>query len=131
MAEFKVNDCAFFEEPWTGCIIGGKVIDVRMTEATQKHPGEPYLIIRIEGTEHDKRDFLASKCYPTRKEAEAAQKAESEALRNQYRSQIQNPKDLVEFMYNHHTSCCEEYTDWEARAVAAEKARAFFGLELD
>ena len=101
-----------------------------MTEATQKHPSELYLSIQLEGAVHGKRDFLAAKCYPTRKEAEAAQKAESEKLRNEYRAQIQNPKDLVAFMYNHNTSCCEEYTDWDARAVAAEKAREFFGLEL-
>lgn len=130
MAEFKVGGSAYFEEPWTGRIIGGKVIEVKMTEATQRRPSQPYLTIRIEDTEHDKRDFLAAKCYPTRKEAEAAQKSESEKLRNEYRAQIQNPKDLVAFMYNHHTSCCEEYTDWDARAVAAEKAREFFGLEL-
>jgi len=131
MAEFKINDSAYFEEPWTGQIIGGKVIDVRMTEATQRHPCEPYLSIRIEGTKHGKRDFLAGKCYQTRKEAEAARKFESEKLRNEYRAQIQNPKDLVAFMYNHHTGCCEEYTDWDARAVVAEKAREFFRLELD
>ena len=34
-------------------------------------------------------------------------------------------------MYEHNVSCCEEYTDWEARAVAKEKAKEIFGLELE
>ena len=131
MSEFKVNDSAYFEEPWTGNIIGGKVLDVKQTEAKPKHPSEPYLIIKIDGTRYEKRDFLASKCYPTREDAEAAQAAESEKLCDKYRSQIQSRGDLVKFMYEHNVSCCEEYTDWEARAVAKEKAKEIFGLELE
>lgn len=130
MADFKVNDNAYFEEPWTDNIIGGKVIGVGQTKARPGCPSEPYLSIRIEGTEHGQRDFLAGKCYPTRAAAEAAQKARSEGRRDKYRSQIKSGKDLVAFMYKYHVSCCEEYTDWDARAVAKEKAKELFGLEL-
>lgn len=131
MSEFKVNDSAYFIEPWTGNIIGGKVLEVKQTEAKPKHPCEPYLVIKIDGTRYGKRDFLARKCYPTREAAEAAQATESEKLRDKYRSQIQSIGDLVKFMYSNHVSCCDEYTDWDARAVAKEKAKEFFGLELD
>lgn len=130
MADFKINDSAYFEEPWTGDIIGGRVIEVNQTKARPGCPSEPYLSIRIEGTEHGQRDFLASKCYPTRAAAKAAQKARSEGRRDKYRSQIKSGKDLVAFMYEYHVSCCEEYTDWDARAVAKEKAKELFGLEL-
>lgn len=131
MSEFKVNDSAYFIEPWTGNIIGGQVLEVKQTEAKPKYPSEPYLVIQIEGTRYGKRDFLASKCYPTREAADVAQAAESEKLRDKYRSQIQGSGDLVRFMYEHNVSCCEEYTDWEARAVAKEKAKEIFGLELE
>ena len=131
MCDFKVNDNAYFEEPWTDNIIGGKVLAVKMTDATPKNPSEPYLVIEIEGTRYDKYSFLASKCYPTREAAKAAQDAESEKLSDKYRSQIKNAEDLVRFMYCHHVSRCEEYTDWNARAVAKEKAKEFFGLDLN
>lgn len=131
MPSFKVNDSAYFIEPWTGNIIGGKVLEVKQTEAKPKHPSEPYLVIQIEGTRYGKRDFLASKCYPTREASDAAKAAESEKLRDKYRSQIQSSGDLVRFMYSHHVSCCEEYTDCDARFVAKEKAKEIFGLELD
>ncbi len=131
MSEFKVNDSAYFIEPWTGNIIGGQVLEVKQTEAKPKHPSEPYLVIQIEGTRYGKRDFLARKCYLTREAAESAQNAKSEKLRDKYCSQIQSIRDLVRFMYSHHVSCCEEYTDWDARFVAKEKAKEFFGLELD
>lgn len=131
MSKFKVNDSAYFEEPWTGNIIGGQVLEVKQTEAKPKYPSEPYLVIQIEGTRYGKRDFLASKCYPTREAADAAQAAENEKLRDKYRSQIQSRGDLVKFMYSHHVSCCEEYADCDARFVAKEKAKELFGLELD
>lgn len=131
MPEFKVNDNAYFAEPWTGNIIGGKVLEVKQTKATPKHPSEPYLVIKLDGTRYGKRDFLASKCYPTRQAAKAAQAAKNEKLRDKYRSQIQSSRDLVMFMYSYHVSCCEEYTDWDARFVAKEKAKELFGLELE
>ena len=131
MCDFKVNDSAYFEEPWTGNIIGGKILEIKMTDATPKHPSEPYLVIKIEGKRYDKRNFLASKCYPTREAAKAAQAAASEKLRDKYRSQIKTVEGLVRFMYDENVSCCDEYTNWDARAVAKEKAKEFFGIELD
>lgn len=131
MCDFKVNDSAYFAEPWTDNIIGGKILDVKMTDAAPKHPSEPYLVIKIEGKRYDKRNFLASKCYPTREAAKAAQDAASEKLRDKYRLQIKTVEDLVRFMYDENVSCCDEYTNWDARAVAAEKAKEFFGIELD
>lgn len=131
MSDFKVNDNAYFEEPWTGNVIGGKIAEIGMTKATEKHPSEQFVIIKIEGTRYDKRQQLSSKCYPTREAALDAQNAESERIRDEYRNQIQDCKDLVAFMYDHHVSCCEEYTDWNARAVAKEKAKDLLGLELD
>jgi len=132
MANFKINDSAYFVENWTDNVIGGKVLDVKMTEATEKHPSEPYLTIQIDGSRYDRRDQLASKCYPTREAALAAQDAENENIKDKYRAQIRTPEDLVRFLYDNNVSSgSEEYTDWEARAVAAEKAKEFFGLELD
>jgi len=128
MTNFKVGGNAYFEEPWTGCIIGGKILEIKQTE---KQPSEPYLVIKIEGACYGTRNFLASKCYPTREEAQAAKERKSEELQNKYREQIKTPADLVTFMYDNAVACCEEYTNWEARAVAKEKAKEFFGLELE
>ena len=65
MANFKIGDKAYFEESWTENIIGGKVIEVGMTEETEKHPSEQFVKIQIEGSRYEKRDQLSSKCYPT------------------------------------------------------------------
>lgn len=131
MANFNINDNAYFIENWTDNVIGGKVLDVRLTRATDQYPSEPYLVIKIEGSRYDKREQLVSKCYPMREAALAARDSKNEETKNKYREQIQTPEDLVRFMYDYTVSCAEEYTDWEARAVAAEKAKEFFGLELD
>lgn len=128
---FKVGDSAYFEECWSERIIGGKVIEVGMTKATEKHPSEQFVKIQIEGSRYDRRDQLSSKCYPSREAALAAQKAENERICDEYRAQIHTVKDLVRFMYDENVCCCEEYTDWNARKVAREKAKELLNLELN
>ena len=103
-----------------------------MTKATEKHPSEQFVTIQMEGSIHDKRDQLSSKCYSTREAALAAQNAENERIRDGYRAQIQTVKDLIKFMYSNNVhNGAEEYTDWNARQVAREKAKELLGLELD
>lgn len=128
---FKVGDKAYFEESWTENIIGGEVVEVGMTEATEKHPSEQFVKIKIEGSRYEKRNQLSSKCYPSREAALAAQKSENEAICNKYRESIQSVKDLVKFMYDNNVcnGACE-YTDWNARQVAREKAAELLDLDL-
>jgi len=101
-----------------------------MTEATEKNTSEQFVKIQIEGSRYDKRQQLSSKCYPSREAALDAQKAENERIRNKYRAQIQTVEDLVRFMYDHNVSCSEEYTNWNARQIAREKAKELLGLEI-
>lgn len=128
---FKVGDTAYFEESWTENIIGGEVVEVGMTDATEKRPSEQFVKIKIEGSRYEKRDQLSSKCYPTREAALAAQDAENEAICNKYRDSIQSVEDLVKFMYDNNVCGSEEYTNWNARQVAREKAAELLGLNLD
>lgn len=131
MANFKIGDKAYFEESWTENIIGGEVVEVGMTEATEKRPSEQFVKIKIEGSRYEKRDQLSSKCYPSREAALAAQKSENEAICNKYRESIQSVEDLVKFMYDNNVCGSEEYTNWNARQVAREKAAELLGLNLD
>lgn len=52
-----------------------------------------------------------------------------EAAKDIYRGQIKTPEDLANFCYNETVCPSEEYTDWEAMAVAKEKAKEF-GIDL-
>ncbi len=128
---FKVGDKAYFEESWTENIIGGEVVEVGMTDATEKRPSEQFVKIKIEGSRYEKRDQLSSKCYPTREAALVAQQSKNEAICNKYRDSIQSVEDLVKFMYDNNVCGSEEYTNWNARQVAREKAAELLGLNLD
>lgn len=128
---FKIGDKAYFEDSWTENIIGGEVVEVGMTDATEKHPSEQFVKIKIEGSRYEKRDQLSSKCYPTCEAALAAQQSKNEAIRNKYRDSIQSVKDLVKFMYDNNVCGSEEYTNWNARQIAREKAAELLDLNLD
>ena len=128
---FKVGDKAYFEESWTERIIGGKVIEVGMTKATEKNPSQQFVKIRIEDS-RETRNQLSEKCYPSHEAALAAQKAENERICDEYREQIQTVEDLVKFMYDENVcNGAVEYTDWNARQIAREKAKELLNLELD
>lgn len=128
---FKIGDKAYFEDSWTENIIGGEVVEVSMTKATEQYPARQFVKIKIEGSRYEKREQLSSKCYPTHGAALAAQQSKNEAVCNKYRDSIQSVEGLVKFMYDNHVSCCEEYTNWNARQVAREKAAELLGLNLD
>lgn len=128
---FNIGEKAYFIENWTDNIIGGEITETGMTKPTDKHPSQPYLRIRIEGSHYDIRNQLTSKCYPTTEAAKQAQKDKSDNLKNEYRNQIQTVDDLIRFMYNNNVHQCEEYTNWEARAVVREKAKELCGIELE
>lgn len=128
MHDFKVGDEAYFEEAWTENIIGGKVIETGMTEANKWNPSVPFVKVQI--GKYEKRSQVMSKCYPSRESALAAQQAKNEAILEKYRSKIQTVNDLVTFMYNNNVHNGTEYTDWNARQVAREKAKELCGLEL-
>lgn len=70
-----------------------------------------------------------SRLYPTRDAAREAQDAERAVLKAKYREEIHSVEDLVRFMFDHTVSVCEEYTEYEAREVAIEKATEF-GINL-
>ena len=128
--EYKVGGSAYFQESWTDEIIGGEILEVKNTQPTERNPKVvPYLVIKT--SKYGKRDALAKNCYPTREDALKAQHAAAEAKKARYRAEIHSIEDLVAFMYDHHVSCCEEYTDWEARTVARQKAKELLGIKLD
>ena len=39
-------------------------------------------------------------------------------------------EDLVQFMYDNTVSCADEYTDWNARRAARERAKELLDIDL-
>lgn len=129
--DFKVGGNAYFIENWTDEIIGGEILEIKNTQPTERNlKAVPYLVIKI--GKSGKRDALAKNCYPTREAALKAQNAAIEATKAKYRAEIHSVEELVRFMYeNTIASGACEYTDWEARTVAREKAKELLGIELE
>lgn len=53
--------------------------------------------------------------------------SKSNALKDKYRKEIKSIEDLVLFMFKHDVSNCE-YQDYEAKAVAIEKAKELLNI---
>ena len=66
--------------------------------------------------------------FVTEKEARDAKNKKIENTKNEYRKQINSVEDLVVFLFNHCING-DEYTDYEAREVAIEKAKEY-GINL-
>ena len=129
---FNIGDKAYFEETWSENIIGGKVLEIKQTESKNGAAPQDYLVIQIEGSKYDKRNALVEKCHPSREAAKAAQDAENNAIKDKYRSEINSVQELVQFMYNHTIATgAGEYTNWNGREVAREKAKELLGVDLE
>ena len=113
---FVVGDTVFFEQ--YGFIYEAVIDDI--------NNGIVKLNWKQGGTSHKKIGDI----YSTYNDCFEALKCKLDKIKNGYRSQIKSVKDLVVFMYNHCVARAEEYTDWEAREVVAEKAKELLEIEL-
>ena len=114
---FKIGDTVFFD---AGHIEHGTI------EAFSELDGKPWAKIRckvIPGTTSRPIEDL----HRSEKDCYDAIKAYSEKIKNEYRQQIKTVDDLVIFLFNHDTNDCE-CGDYEARAVAIEKAQELLGM---
>lgn len=67
--------------------------------------------------------------YATEDIAMEARNKRENAIKDSYRITVHSPEDLANLCYNQAVCQSEEYTDWEAMAVAKEKAKEF-GIDL-
>lgn len=108
--KFNVGDTVWYEREW---IEKGIILELG-TDATANIP-----VARLKtslGTVWQPLSIL----YKSEKEARDAAEAESQRIRNEYRKKINSVDDLVVFLFNSET--CGEFADYDARAVAIEKA---------
>ena len=61
-------------------------------------------------------------CYFTEESCLKAQAAKIKKKIKDYKESINSTEDLINFMLNNTVSFAEEYTDWEAREAAIQKA---------
>lgn len=68
--------------------------------------------------------------YETDDAAIEAQDKRLETHRNRTKTQIHTIEDLVRFAYQHNVGPADEYTDWIARTIYAEKAKELLGIDV-
>lgn len=68
-------------------------------------------------------------CWPTKEECLDAANRRAELQKDEYRKEIKDVGGLVKFLFGHDTT--SEFRDYEAVAVAKEKAAELLGLELE
>lgn len=110
---FIVGDTVWFAGSW---ITKAKIMEIDETNnvANLKTPI---------GTCWQPMDIL----YHSEQECRDAEKAEETRIRNEYRKKINSIDDLVIFLFNHDTND-SEFMDYNARAVAIEKASELLGM---
>lgn len=75
------------------------------------------------------RQFPLSRLYFTQDECLKIIQYNSMQIQNEYRKQIKSLDDLIRFMYEHNFQ--GEDTDYDAKAVVKEKAKAFLEINLE
>ena len=114
---FNIGDTVWYERDW---IERAVILEIDMESAA----GVPMARLKTSlGTVWQPMSIL----YKSEQAGRDAAKAESERIRNEYRKKINSVEDLVIFLFNNDTSGCE-YSDYDARAVAIEKAAELLNM---
>lgn len=125
MKKFNIGDTVYFIQKWTGIIEHGTITKIQ----TIQHCGESINVATIKTNLGSSQNINMENLYPSYDTAIAARDNKREAIKNQYRAEITDINSLVEFLCTHNVAHAEEYTDWEARAVAQEKIKELLGFE--
>lgn len=91
-------------------------------------PADPWVEVRV--GEHARWTVRLSACHPTRTECLDAEQNRAKQTVETYKQNIRSAEELVAFCLDHCVAKAEEYTDWDAREAAIQKAREF-GIDID
>lgn len=116
---FSVGDTVYFES--RGFIEKAKILEL------MEFDDQPWAKVRTEMIPSTCSQPVSALC-ASEQEVRDNIKAESERVKAEYRNQINSVEDLVIFLFNHDTNLYEDITDYEARAVAIEKAAELLGM---
>lgn len=126
--KFKAGDHVWFEQTWAGPT-SGTIIEIVHTK--DRRTNEPETWARIHADNGGDTGAKIDKIWATKDACLAALKAAEEATVSKYKASIKDVKDLIQFMYDNNVATAEEYTDWEARRAARERAKELLGINLD
>ena len=131
MKNIKENDIIWFEEYWTGRPVVTKVKNI-------VNDGK-IIVTKMDAELRTKYDLLDIAPGSTRIHIDGVFKTQEECLqyinnknnnkKEQYKLEIKTKDDLIRFLFENTCSSAEEYTDYNARAAAIEKAKEF-GIDL-
>lgn len=129
MNKFQIGDHVWgIYRGWGEGIIHGEITKI---EIVKDHKGREIRTVDIRGASALLSGLVKEEdIYKSKNEAEQAYNAEIQNRIKEYKSRINTIEDLVRFMFNENVAHAEEYTDYEARQAAIEKARELLGIEL-
>ena len=125
IASVKIGDEVWFEMPYTDHMPMCGIIKQIDTHATT-----PMVDVKCK-TMCITLPVFFHDVYPTREELIKAMDKKYNSIVNRYKASIQSIDDLIRFMYEHPVSYCEEYTDYDARRAAKERAFELCGVQLE
>lgn len=129
MRKFKTGDKVWgIERGWAEGIIHGEITKI---ETVKDHEGKEINIIDIRGSSAMLSGTVKEEdVYMSKNDAEQAYNTEIQNRIEEYKSRINTVEDLVKFLFNENVVYSEEYTNYEARQAAIEKAKELLDIEL-
>lgn len=116
----KIGDTVWFNDKYIG-ITAGIIENVKHDEQN----GDYYVLNIYAGH----RNVLAKNCYTTENACETAKHEQIKANIKEYKNNIKNMKDLVNFALTHKINICADYGDYAAREAYIERAKEL-GIEI-
>lgn len=123
---WKKGDKCWYIEGWSNIPVRAKISEIKTHEA-----GFLYAVLKGIDGNYGTTGRPFDNLFLTRDDAIEAIQEYEETRTEKLENEIQTIEDLVRFAYNNHVSCCEEYTDWEARKAYANRAKALLGIDLE
>ena len=131
MKNFEIGQKVWFLEPWSKMPKSATIVSFETIKPDKVYTFERK-VAKLHWNDGGTNSMLVEDLYSTKEELLCAEKEKSRKRIENFKEEIKDVKDLIQFMLDNVVSTgAEEYVDCDARTAAIERAKELLNIDLE
>lgn len=131
MKKFEIGQKVWFLEYWSKMPKCATIVSFETIEPDKVYKFERK-VAKLHWIDGGTNSMLVDDLYSTKEELLCAEKEKSRKRIEKFKEEINDVKDLIQFMFDNVVSTgAEEYADWDARTAVIERSKELLNIDLE
>lgn len=131
MKKFEIGQKVWFLEYWSKMPKCATIVSFETIEPDKVYKFERK-VAKLHWDDGGTNSMLVYDLYSTKEELLITEKEKSRKRIEKFKEEINDVKDLIQFMFDNVVSTgAEEYADWDARTAVIERSKELLNIDLE